>query len=363
MANGSQSMDMYTLSNSTLTTAETFTAYKAADIVNLYLPPTLIILGVFLNSLSVLVMRSPYFRKVSTSVYLTASSVNDVMGLVLALLPHWLFVNYPYVYSRGAVTDGLCKFFNFYGFSNTDVTLIITACMTADRAYVIKFPLNVARVNTVRRAMYVIGVSVVIVMVKNCHLWFASAMTPPDRTERMCVVTTGTVTWLSYYITQVWPWIQSVFMLLCLVLILISNIVIIINVRRSAMMHFHDGGRRNAHTADNDTPRRESGASHSAATSGRLRHMTAMLLAESVTTLLLSCPFSWYQQYSEEHPDINGDPDKVATNRLLFSVFFYMLYSNKCVNFFLYLVSGHKFRLALTHLVQCACCSNNVSDT
>lgn len=40
-------------------------------------------------------------------------------------------------------------------------------------------------------------------------------------------------------------------------------------------------------------------------------------------------------------------------NQLLFSIFFYMSYSNKCVNFFLYLVSGYKFRLALRQLVRC----------
>ena len=40
-------------------------------------------------------------------------------------------------------------------------------------------------------------------------------------------------------------------------------------------------------------------------------------------------------------------------HQLLFSLFFYMLYSNKCVNFFLYFISGHKFRLALTQLMHC----------
>ena len=52
-------------------------------------------------------------------------------------------------------------------------------------------------------------------------------------------------------------------------------------------------------------------------------------------------------------PNVRRDPSEVAMNQLLFSIFFYMSYSNKCVNFFLYLVSGYKFRLALRQLVRC----------
>ena len=138
---------MVPLTNTSLQEAKQLTTFKAADIVNLYLPPILIFMGVCLNILSILVMRSHHFRRVSTSLYLTGCAVNDVMGLCFSLLSHWLFVNYPYVYRRGRVGDGLCAFFNFYGYSNTDVTLLLTACMTMDRAYVIQFPLRVAMVS------------------------------------------------------------------------------------------------------------------------------------------------------------------------------------------------------------------------
>lgn len=182
-------VDFINLTNSSvLAIAHKLNTYKAADIVNLYFPPALIGLGVFVNILSILVMRSPYFRKVSTTVYLTAGAINDLMGLSMALLPHWLFVNYSHVYKRGRVTDGLCKFLNFYGYSTTDATLTFTACMTADRAYAIKFPLRVATANTVRRARVVVLVSSVAVMMKNFHLCFLSAMSAPWSTERLCDV-------------------------------------------------------------------------------------------------------------------------------------------------------------------------------
>ena len=198
-----RTVDFISLLNSSLVTkAQKLNTYKAADIVNIYFPPALIGLGVFVNLLSIMVMRSPYFRKVSTSVYLTAGAINDLMGLVLALLPHWLFVNYPHVYRRGPVTDDLCKFLNFYGYSNTDATLTLTACMTADRAYAIRFPLRVATADTVRRARVVVLLGALVALLKNVHLTFASAMSPPESTERLCVASPSGGG-LKYYVEKV----------------------------------------------------------------------------------------------------------------------------------------------------------------
>ncbi|KAK7486075.1 hypothetical protein BaRGS_00022684 [Batillaria attramentaria] len=176
------------MDNETLASLQDLELYKAAQVINLYLPPIIIILGCLVNVLSILVMRSHYFRNVSTSIYMTAGAINDSTSLLVALLPHWLFVNYPYVYNRTDSSDDMCKFFNFYGFSNTDFTMILTACMTADRAYAIKFPLRVATADMVKRAKIMIVVGAVVVGIKNFHLWFCSVMSPPESKERLCSV-------------------------------------------------------------------------------------------------------------------------------------------------------------------------------
>lgn len=181
---------LFIVSNSTLSKAKDLSTYKAADVVNLFYPPVLITVGTVVNILSILVMRTPSFRHVSTSVYMVASAINDLVSLYVSLLTHWLFVNFPDIFVRGVSLDNMCRIFNFYGFSNCDFTMVLTVCMTADRAYAIKFPFKVASVDMVKRAKFVISVAVLFVFVKNVHFFFCSSMSPPTSTERLCVVTT-----------------------------------------------------------------------------------------------------------------------------------------------------------------------------
>ncbi|KAK7486074.1 hypothetical protein BaRGS_00022683 [Batillaria attramentaria] len=143
---------------------------------------------------------------------------------------------------------------------------------------------------------------------------------------------------------QVWPWIHNVFLGLSLLVVLFSNSLIIVNVKQSSSMTDYSHGYRSGPARDAGMRRESVG---SLGSSGRRRQITVMMLAESFTTLILSYPFAWYMFFSAKDPEIKTDPDKWAMNQLLFPVFFYMLYSNKCVNFFLYVVSGYKFRLAL----------------
>lgn len=176
------------LHNATRLEPSYYSAYQAADAVNRYIPPLLIIVGSFVNILTIRIMRTNYFRKVSTSLYMIAGSVNDTMGLCIPLLTHWLFLNHPGIFPRNEQSVAMCRFFNFYGFGNTDITILLTAAMTSDRAYAIHWPVRAATEDLRTRAKVVIGVILAVVVAKNIPLLFSSDMSDPNHTERLCVL-------------------------------------------------------------------------------------------------------------------------------------------------------------------------------
>ncbi|ESO91443.1 hypothetical protein LOTGIDRAFT_105614, partial [Lottia gigantea] len=136
--------------------AKDFKEFKIADIVNLYVPPILVLVGNVCNILAICVMRTQHFRYLSTSVYMIACALNDATSLIISLTAHWLYMNFPEIVVRSAYSHYMCKFFNFYGWGNCDYTIILTAAMTADRAFAIMKPLKASTLNLVKRAKIVV---------------------------------------------------------------------------------------------------------------------------------------------------------------------------------------------------------------
>ncbi|XP_050412072.1 neuropeptides B/W receptor type 1-like [Patella vulgata] len=330
-------------------TAKDLNEFKIADIVNLYVPPIIVIVGNICNILAILVMRSPHFRCLSTSVYMIACAVNDAVSLIISLTAHWVGVNFPDAIIRNDYSHYMCKFFNFYGWGNCDYTILLTAAMTADRAYAIMKPLKASTMNLVKRAKIIVTLLIVIVVIKEFHFLFSSDLVPPERTERLCSVVAPTDAY-EYFYHKVWPGIHLSFLTVCFIIIISSNIIIIRNVRRSANMS--DFKNRKLSTGNLSLTGNEFNSSNQSA-QGRWRQMTTMLLAESFALILLTYPFSMHLSVIANIPDVYTDPVKNAANQLSFSVVFYLLYSNKCVNFCLYCVTGSRFRLALREILSC----------
>ncbi|KAK3589544.1 hypothetical protein CHS0354_041669 [Potamilus streckersoni] len=311
---------------------------KISTAVNLYVPPILIIAGVICNLLIIITTRTKYFRSLSTSVYLATGAVNDMLSLLLALVPHWLYVNFPATYVRTDSSHWMCKFFNFYGWGNTDLGIIITSAMTAERATAIVFPLKSASICTRKRAKIIVVLIIVIVIVKEFHFFISSDIVPETRTERLCDVFPQDESYRIFWL-HAWPWIHLCYLSACFLLILASNSVIIRQVRRSP--------------AD-----RISGVQ-------RWRHIAPMLIGESVLLILLTFPFTIHLSglalALRYNPDFYKDSANTATEKLTFSVTFYMLYSNKCANFLMYCVTGSRFRQGLLFALSAFSCEKRAS--
>ncbi|XP_045163656.2 uncharacterized protein LOC123527979 [Mercenaria mercenaria] len=309
------------------TTVTDDTKKVASGFINLLVPPILITIGVTCNMMTILTMRTKYFRNVSTSVYLKAGAFNDVLALLISLSAHWLYVNFPEVYVRTDSSDLMCKFFNFYGSGNNDLGILIIAIMTAERAFVIGSPFGAVRVCSVKRAWKIMIGTIVFVILKECHFLISSDIVPAERTDRLCdVFPERRSDEYQVFYDDIWPWINLGYVLICGIAIMVSNCIILFYVRRSAGDKFKGGQ--------------------------TWRHLVPMLIGESVLVIVLTFPFSLHLALLairlKYDSTIYTDAEKAAAENLVFNMTFYMLYSNKCANFFMYCVTGSRFREGLS---------------
>jgi uncharacterized membrane protein len=235
----------------------------------------------------------------------------------------------------------MCKFFNFYGSGNNDLGILIIAIMTAERAFVIVSPFGAARVCSVKRAWKIMVVILVFVILKECHFLISSDIVPAERTDRLCDVFPERISkgYQTFY-DDFWPWIHLTYVLLIGLAIMISNCVILFYVRRSTGEKIKGG-----HT---------------------WRHLVPMLFGGSILLIVLTFPFSLHLALLairlKYDPSIYTDTEKAATETLIFNMTFYMLYSNKCANFFMYCVTGSRFRDGLSEALMELFCNKKLTE-
>lgn len=299
--------------------------------IDVYYPPILIIVGVACNVLVLLVMRTRYFRYQPSSVYMIGGAVNDIFSLLISMTTHWFHVTFD-LYSREK-TRYLCKFLDFYGWGNCDLGILIATAMTIDRAIAIKFPLKKNNLNTFSRAKLALVTVSVITVAKEFHFFIGSDMVEEDRSERLCDVFPASETY-KFFWKNIWPWLHLSFLVICFILMFVSNIILI----RSIWLSSHREILNSVEKLQFDRS--------SVRGNKQVQTITPMLIGESIVLLVLTFPFS-VQLFVFGY---DSSFYQTTTTHFVFSLTFYMLYTNKCVNFFVYLVTGHRFRLGLKEL-------------
>ena len=310
---------------------------RIANGIDLYLPPVLFVTGVICNTLVILVMRSQYFSKLSTSLYMGFNALTDNASILIILPVHWMHVNFPHAIYRGPNSDFICKALNFLGWGSSDLGIILTSAMTMERAIAIKFPLKSVSYCTVKKARYVIACLVLLIFLKDAIFLVKSAMVPFEEEAQLCGLDISEPG-IKYYSEKVQPAIHNTFLALSFTIIIISNIIIVKSVRSSRSFHSYPSTVRAS-----DQYRSNSAIYNSRVASSRGRQITIMLISDSLTIVICTLPFSIVT--SIDTGDIDG-----GKRHLIVAVSLYLLYVNRCANFFLYCVSGERFRFALKEL-------------
>ena len=303
-----------------------YAEYKAAAFINKYYLYVICGLG-FPGNIACMVTLTLMRPFRSSDVYMMTLAFADFIALVIKLLFLKLTENNVQLGDLG------CQLMYLFGSSIQTYANWVLVLLTFERFIAVWFPLRVKK--ACRRRNSVCGLFCMFVFIVCAHLQFLFTFkedghelqtwtcTPRDRYAR--------------FIQFVWYWIDgAMYALVPIVCLFIFNSLIIIAVRRSRQMQ------RRLSSREQRRPEEES--------ISQQRQITVMLLAASIMFVILVLPNCVFF-IVKEHLDWTGSGRKTAQYYLLQQLVFVLSDLSHALNFYLYCVSGRKFRNKFAYLL------------
>ena len=302
--------------------------FKMANYIALYWFPILAPIGLIGNTLSFFVMIKPNNRKMSTCIYMAAISINDNLMMCLALYS-WMVTGIK-VYEIHPFECEFAGYWNFIQMQNGTYQVI---AMTIDKYIAIKWPHKAATYSTAKRAKITVFGILICVFIYNIPHIFISR-----KVGAQCIgyVVGGTFTiiysWLSFTLNGIIPFVSLIYM----------NYFIVKLVRSSHKMF---GG------TESQCGLKGQGQIRQNKMKITENQLTIMLLL--VTTLFLILMTPAYVRYVYTQFANIDTPGKYAGFVFYFHLSQKLYLTNNGINFFLYCISGKKFRNDLKELLCC----------
>ena len=320
------------------------TSYIIMKQIHTMVPLLLLLVGTLGNALSLMVLSQQSMRKLSIYTYLGVLSVVDTLVLYSGVLPEWLDNLFGYTIHQW----WLCTLKNVVKYTVSQFSVWIIVAVTVERYIATAHTLSAVTMCTRKRAIVVMLVMYILLFIMNGHLLFTSTiitfynytivegdlsnlslghMKQMPYAKSQCSITDDE------YIDRIWPWVDACFYSLIPCLVILSlNILIIRAVQNSKSDRKYLG---RITSAENQISNRESEV-----------RMTRLLILISFVFMLTTLPVNIVWIVKKTLPYLT-DPCQRSHVLLAMVVGRMLMYTNHSVNFFLYLLSGIKFRQKL----------------
>ncbi|XP_052105746.1 probable G-protein coupled receptor 139 [Mytilus californianus] len=294
-----------------------------AELLWIYFSPCVILLGMISSTLSISVLLRRTMRRSTTMFYLTVLSFGDILVVNTGLLRQWIRVAFDTdIRTFGRLN---CKIHVFLTYFSLQFTAWILVAVTIDRCISVKLPLKAMYYCTLRRSRFVVVSIAILLIMLNGHLLFTT-----DFQDEICQFDSFSV--------SAWPFIDfAVYCFFPFTIMLICNVLII----RTSIKSF----KRFSSIKENTLPKNLAYQANSRRQHNRNSNMTAMLLSVNISFLVCTLPVSVY--YICETFYMEADPSLMY---LLEAISSLLMYLNNAISFFLYCLSGTKFRKELVKM-------------
>ena len=306
--------------------AQSYLTYKIVKYTDRYWFPILLPLGLIGNTASFLVMIRSNNRKVLTCIYMAAISINDNL-MLFCVLHDFLHVVSAMNIQKWYLLE--CKINTFFAFFCLQCATYLVLSMTLDKYIAIKWPHRAATYSTPRRAKIIIVTITCLVLMYNLpHFFITNIVEGKCYGYSVKSNLTKIYSWSTFIINGVFPFIFLIHM----------NYIIVRTVRKSHRMFTNS-----IHATGMMTRQKTMKSAEN--------QLTTMLLL--ITTLFLILLFPTYIRFIYAAFVISDTPYKYATSLFIFEISYKLYVTNSGINFFLYCVSGQKFRNDLKETVCC----------
>ena len=309
-----------------------YTTFKIADFINTYWYPILVPIGLVGNSLSFLVMIQPNNRKMSTCIYMATVSINDNVMMFVCL--HYYLVSGLQIHKWNSIECKSAGFVTLFALQNCTFQVLT---MTLDKYIAIKWPHKSAVYSTPRRAKIIVVTVYLCVCIYNIpHFFLSKVIGGQCLNFGVKSVITRVYSWVSFVLNAVIPFT-----------LLIHMYCVIVKVVRQSRNLFKDNDVNTGQEMDQGRQKTIKNAQN---------QLTIMLLL--VTTLFLILLFPAYFRFIYLVFARRDTPFDYATSMLIFQVTAKLYMTNSGINFFLYCLSGKKFRNYLREILSSCDISN-----
>ncbi|XP_021373894.1 thyrotropin-releasing hormone receptor-like [Mizuhopecten yessoensis] len=269
----------------------------------------------------------------SSSVYMVMLAIVDSVNLGLKILYLQLTLYNVQMGHAGCKVMFFCGTF-FMHYANW-----ILVAMTIERFLAIWLPLKVSELCTRTRAFLVMGLIAVPLLGLNLHFFWSTLEVWDDYYSWDCQFRSE----FEYFMTKMWYWIDgAAYSLIPFIILVIFNILIIVGISR---------GHRGVVSKIDKTQMTEK--------MKQQQQITIMLVTVSLVFVVLTmpnCVFFIFQNYWDYTKNLH----EYARYFLFYQLVFVLSDFNHAINFYLYFLSGRKFR-ARFHAIICICRRKQIS--
>ena len=313
-----------------------------AELFFTYFTPIIFLIGIVGNVLSLIVFVSKNMRKLSASIYLAALSISDLMALFFYVLPEWLKHGLPLLPGHHAAIflqeHGICQMLLYLQYIARFLSSWLVVCFTVERYIGVCHPLRRKDICDPKSASRVILGVLVTASIGCVFKPILSGSYTAINGDPLCT-SVQHHQYLSFILDSIFGVMIT---LIPFVLITVLNLLIIRKLVLRNKRH-----RKIRIITEESIIRLE---------------FTFILLALSICFVSLNLPYFsvWCKRYwtykklfnintaqtniISEANDHIGDLDEIlSVTRTIF-------YTNYCINFFLYSITGAYFRKELKHL-------------
>ncbi|XP_074658164.1 uncharacterized protein LOC141911105 [Tubulanus polymorphus] len=292
---------------------------------NCYAAIFVVILGVFGNSASTLILLAiKALRTSTTGMLLIVLAFSDNGALLIGLFPVWIKAISGFsLYEESAA---ICKLRTVFMYFTLQFSSSILALIAIERFVSVYQPSKAKRWFSLKHAGIMVGCLALALFALNSHAFVTvTIVNVPEDPKPWCYAPPHYVN----FSDNIWVYIDFSVYSVTWLIISFCNVSIILRMRR-----INQRVEYNSHRVSASAASRRS----------RLTSMTVMLLVVNTSFLITTIPFAIYVLCYTNHLNID-------TQNMIYESLYLLSYLNNAINFLLYVISGAKFRSAMFDLM------------
>ena len=296
--------------------------------------PFLVLFGTFGNIMIIVIHKRTALTS-SMSVFFLTLAASDLVLLYVTCFRAW--IKFAFEFEMSAQNDTLCKLVVFLIYISGVLSAWTLVAMTAQRAVCVLFPHRANVLCTVGKSKAIVLSMVLFITAMHAHILYGLYVGMQDGLKT-CVFRAD----YAPFFQEVWNWVDMLcFSLLPWLCLAVSNSLLVWKLRlslREAKLSLGSG------QADRINDRKKKATS-----------ISITLIAVSTAFLLLTFPMSFNQIITFMFW-MHGSASTLRSLRVFYYIHhisYPLWYANSCINFYVYCLTGSKFRREAKQILRC----------